>query len=181
MHSKCLNDSVAAQGGSGGSGTLVLAAVRGCARGVAAVRLGVSCTCRSPQARPIGAWCSWCGLRLSVSHVGGALAVVAVQWCAAGRAVPLPGAWVSHACGARPTHAWVLPCVCSASRGRCSAREPQYKTRRTAKQQQLLPTPLERRLNIHWQGCTREKPAGGRSGCSHPAAWLQVSCRRAPG
>mgnify|MGYP001810576517 CR=1 FL=1 len=37
----------------GGNGTLVLAAMSGCARVVAAVRLGVSCICRSPQACPV--------------------------------------------------------------------------------------------------------------------------------
>ena len=57
----------------GGSGTLVLAGVRCRVRGVAALRLDISCMCRSPQARPIGSWCSWCGLRLGVLHVGRAL------------------------------------------------------------------------------------------------------------
>ena len=79
---------------------------------------------------------------------------------AAGRAVPLPGARVSHACGARLTHAWVLPSASGASRARCFAREPEYKSGAPRNSRSFPPPALERRLNLVWRGLARENTAG---------------------
>ena len=67
--------------------------------------------CRRGAPRPgCAPWCSWCGLRIGVWHVGGGrVRGGALLCCAGGRAVPLPGAWVPHACGARLSHACVMP------------------------------------------------------------------------